>query len=235
MVHAQRVEDLNTNRFAIGSLFGKRLFVDDDVKQGARLPDGTLKMISEEKLVSGELKYKETFNFIVRTVPVLLCNNIPSLTDLSLGMRRRLMVIPFDRTFTNADKDIHLFDRIWANELRGVLNRALAGYKRFVKRGSQFKLPVAVIAASGRWLQQSNPLPAFLAERCIQKADGRCLMATFYRAYSDWTREMGYTMTQTQLTVTRNLENLHFALRKGNKGQMVIGLALRNSAGTDDP
>jgi putative DNA primase/helicase len=81
LVHAQRVEDLNTNRFAIGSLFGKRLFVDDDVKQGAKLPDGTLKMISEEKLVSGELKYKETFNFMVRTVPVLLCNNTPSLAD----------------------------------------------------------------------------------------------------------------------------------------------------------
>ncbi len=36
LVHAQRVEDLDKNRFAMGSLFGKYLFVDDDVRAGAR-------------------------------------------------------------------------------------------------------------------------------------------------------------------------------------------------------
>jgi hypothetical protein len=32
LVHAQRVEDLDKSRFAMGSLFGKYLFVDDDVR-----------------------------------------------------------------------------------------------------------------------------------------------------------------------------------------------------------
>ena len=127
LVHAQRVEDLDKNRFAMGSLFGKLLFVDDDVRAGARLPDGMLKTISEAKEVTGELKYQPSFNFVVRTVPVLLCNNIPSLADLSHGMQRRLMVIPFNRTFTDEDKDPDLFEGIWANELPGVLNQALRG------------------------------------------------------------------------------------------------------------
>ena len=64
-----------------------------------RLPDGTLKTISEAKEVTGEHKYGPAFNFTVRTVPLLLCNNVPSLTDVSYGMRRRLMVFPFDRRF----------------------------------------------------------------------------------------------------------------------------------------
>jgi hypothetical protein len=92
-----------------------------------KVPDGILKTISEAKEVTGEYKYKSPFNFTVRTVPVLLCNNIPSLADLSHGMLRRLQVIPFDRTFTGDDKDSGLFDRIWADELPGVLNRALRG------------------------------------------------------------------------------------------------------------
>jgi putative DNA primase/helicase len=74
-------------------------------RAGARLPDGVLKTISEAKQVTGELKYQPSFNFVVRTVPVLLCNNVPSLADLSHGMLRRLMVIPFDRTFAEVDKD----------------------------------------------------------------------------------------------------------------------------------
>ena len=204
LVHAQRVEDLDKNRFAIGSLFGKYLFVDDDVKAGARLPDGMLKTISEAKEVSGELKCLPTFNFVVRTVPVLLCNNIPSLADLSHGMRRRLMVIPFDRRFTDDDRDRDLFERIWAQELPGVLNRALAGYKRLLERGAKFKRPVAVRHATERWLQQANPLPAFIEAHCIKKADGRCLVHDFYVAYANWTREMGYTLAQYQRTVTKN-------------------------------
>jgi putative DNA primase/helicase len=63
------LEDLDKNRPAMGSLFGKLLFVDDDVRAGARLPDGVLKTISEAKEVTGELKYQPSFNFVVRTVP----------------------------------------------------------------------------------------------------------------------------------------------------------------------
>ena len=47
---------MENNRFAIGGLLGKLLFLDDDVRAGARLPDGTLKTISEAKEVTGELK-----------------------------------------------------------------------------------------------------------------------------------------------------------------------------------
>jgi putative DNA primase/helicase len=231
LVHAQRVEDLDKNRFAMGSLFGKLLYVDDDVKAGARLPDGTLKTISEAKEVTGELKYKDPFNFVVRAVPVLLCNNIPSLADLSHGMLRRLMVIPFSRRFTDQDRDPDLFERVWANELPGVLNRALGGYRRLLKRGSKFKRPVAVRQATNRWLQQANPLPAFVETHCIRQAGGRCLARDFYAAYANWTRDMGYTLTQNQQTVTRNLEHLRYKTMKTNKGLAIIGLVMAD--GTD--
>jgi putative DNA primase/helicase len=226
LVHAQRVDDLDKNRFAIGSLFGKYLFVDDDVRAGARLPDGILKTISEAKEVTGELKYQRSFNFVVRTVPVLLCNNIPSLADLSHGMVRRLMVIPFDRTFTEDEKDRDLFDRIWANELSGVLNRALRGHQRLLERGTKFKYPMAVSQAGTRLLQQANPLPAFIEAHCSKTGGGGCLIQDFYRAYSTWTQDMGYTLTQTQQVVTRNLQHLGFATKKTNRGIAVLGLTL---------
>lgn len=226
LVQAQRVEALDKSQFAMGSLLGKRLFVDDDVKAGARLPDGTLKTISEAKEVTGELKFYPSFNFIVRTVPVLLCNNIPSLGDLSHGMQRRLMVIPFDREFTDEDKDTNLFERIWANELSGVLNRALKGYKRLIERNFQFKRPLPIRVATEKWLQQANPLPGFLAACCVKDATCHTLMKEFYAAYVAWTGEMGFTLTQTQQTVTRNLEHLHFATTHANKGLAVIGLKI---------
>ena len=170
LVQCQRVDELDKSRFGMGSLFGKYLFLDDDVRAGARLPDGTLKTISEAKEVTGEHKYGPAFNFTVRTVPLLLCNNIPSLADVSYGMRRRLMVHPFDRRFTDEDKDPDLFERIWANEMSGVLNRALRGYARLVKRG-RFQA-AAGSNRSNRALAPASQSPARLSPGTMRAEGG---------------------------------------------------------------
>jgi putative DNA primase/helicase len=227
LVQAKSVDSLDKSQFAIGSLFGKRLFLDDDVKAGARLPDGMLKTMSEAKIVTGEKKHQDDFNFVVRSVPVLLCNNIPSLADLPKGMIRRLMVIPFDRTFTDEEKDPDLFQRIWSHELSGILNQGLAGYKRVVERNFRFKRPSPVTSATNRWLQQANPLPAFIHDRCIKKANGKVLVRDFYAAYTQWTKEMGYTLTQTQIVMTRNLAHRGYGTKRTNSGVAIIGLELR--------
>ncbi len=227
LVQAKRVDSLDKSQFAIGSLFGKRLFLDDDVKAGARLPDGMLKTMSEAKIITGEKKHQDDFNFVVRAIPVLLCNNIPSLADLSHGMIRRLMVIPFDRTFTDTEKDPDLFERIWTQELSGVLNRALAGYKRLVERKFQFKFPSPVKTATSSWLRHANPLPAFVHERCVRKTGGKVLARNLYAVYTEWTREMGYTLTQTQTVMTRNLAHLGYGSKPTNKGVAIIGMELR--------
>jgi putative DNA primase/helicase len=70
-VYSGRIGELEEARFGIGSLFGKLLFVDDDVRAGAKLPDGALKKISEAKLLTGEHKFKPAFSFVNRALPVL--------------------------------------------------------------------------------------------------------------------------------------------------------------------
>jgi P4 family phage/plasmid primase-like protien len=229
LVCAQPIENFEKNRFAMGSLFGKYLFVDDDVRAGIKLPDGMLKTVSEAKTVTGELKFKSQFNFIVRTVPILLCNNVPSLADLSHGMLRRLMVIPFERTFTDEDKDATLFDRIWANELAGVLNRALQGLQRLIRRESQFALPSDVKAATQRFIRDANPLPAFIGERCELGPDHTCWMKAFYVAYCDWAEANGITLVQQQPTVRKNLEHMGYKITHGNKGSKCFGLRLKTA------
>jgi putative DNA primase/helicase len=98
-------------------------------------------------------------------------------------MLRRLMVIPFERTFTDEDKDATLFDRIWANELAGVLNRALQGLQRLIRRESQFDPPSDVKAATQRFIRDANPLPAFIEECCDLGPEHMCWMKDFYPAF----------------------------------------------------
>ena len=220
-----RVESLENNRFAIGSLLGKKLMVDDDVGAGTRLPDGELKKISEPKPLTGERKHGAQFNFVIRTVPVLLCNNVPSVADLTEGMQRRLMVIPFDQSFKNSANPV-LFPEIWTHELPGILNRFLKGLRRLSKRG-RFKEPTDVREATAKLLRDANPLPGFLDDRCSRDPQASCLMRDLYKAYCDWCTEMGITKTQQQPNVRRNLVHLGYKEGHGNKGNKVYGLKLR--------
>jgi putative DNA primase/helicase len=97
-----------------------------------------------------------------------------------------------------------------------------------LKRQANFEPPRAVLKATERWLQQANPLPAFIEAECTQRPGAKCTVKDFYEAYSEWTRRMGYTLTQTQQPVDRNLSHMGFATKKGNQGKIIIGLALNN-------
>jgi putative DNA primase/helicase len=108
----------------------------------------------------------------------------------------------------------------------GVLNRALRGYGRLLER-TRFKYPSPVTIATERWLQQANPLPAFLNERCVQQLEARSWMQDLYTAYGAWAAQAGFTLVQNQLTFRRNLEHLGFSVAHGNRGQRIKGVALR--------
>jgi putative DNA primase/helicase len=224
-VHSGRVDDLD-ERFAVGSLFGKLLFVDDDVKAGAKLPDGALKKISEAKRLTGELKFKPAFSFVNRAFPIILCNNLPSLADLSHGMMRRLHVLPFDRTFEESEIDRALFDRIIENELSGVLNRALEGWKR-LKQRKRFRPSRDMGRARQELLVHANPLKGFIDECCEADPKSKVTLQKFYDAYRDWATRSGYSMTQVKSTVKRNLEHQGYAVPRHGAGLVVIGLKLR--------
>jgi putative DNA primase/helicase len=164
-------------------------FIDDDVDSRTRLPDGQLKRLSEAKTVTGENKFGPSFTFTVHTVPILLCNNPPSLADLSKGMLRRLVVVPFDRTFAEDEEDRHLFPRIWASELPGILNHFLAGLRRVIQRGWHLAPPKAVKAAKEEWLKAANPLSTFIDACCVQ--EGTCWLDDLYKALRHGPRRQG--------------------------------------------
>ena len=217
-----RVNKLESNRFSIAQLAGKRVFLDDDVTEGTRLPDGLLKTISEGKEMSGEHKFKDRFMFVCRVVPFMLCNNYPNLTDLSVGMQRRAMVIPFAKTFTPEEVDPDLFKRIEKNELAGVLNMALAGLKRLRERGN-FLLPKDVDEANKDWFSQCSSLAAFMRQQCQHGAAYKMKVAELYNAYEIWTDGQGFKHVTSKYKMKSELRALGYTIKDIAGFPYVIG------------
>lgn len=145
-------------------LVGKLLLVDDDFKKGAHLPDDTIKKLSETKTLTANPKFAGEFGFACRSTPLILSNHWPQTSDLTYGLTRRAVVIPFTRTFEESERDLGLALRVLRRERSGVLNRCIAGWDRLRKRG-RFTHPQPCVEAMAAWMGQRNALSAYLADR----------------------------------------------------------------------
>lgn len=213
-VASVRVESIDT-QFGRSGLLGKLLMVDDDVDAGVKLPDGILKQISERKRVSIEFKGRTAFDAVLNCAPVLLCNNFPVTSDVTHGMLRRIQVIPFLRQFRGDEIDPTRFDRIQADELPGVANRHLEGWRRLCARG-RFDPPRDCLRAAAIWLSEANPLQAFIDECLVAApADHRgpyIKLPYLYRIFTAWADESGVRHITARKRVKANLQALGVVL-----------------------
>jgi putative DNA primase/helicase len=223
-----KIEDLG-ERFAVSDLIGKKMMLEEDMNKNAVLPDGLLKSISERKVLTGEHKGKDRFAFICRAVPVMLSNHFPRTSDFSHGMLRRANVIPFTRQFKGAEADSTLFPRIWAQELPGVLNRALQGLQRLRQRGG-FLPPIDCIKAVDVWATQANPAKAFLVD-CLEPApECRIPWKEVYRKYVEWAEEENLRFKWGRNTFKRELQTLGVTFRYIDGYHHVVGYGWRRGA-----
>ncbi len=156
-----QIAKFQNDRFNVAALLGKLLFVDDDMGADTHLDDGLLKAISEAKEMSARHAYGERhFKLRCLALPVMAGNHYPTTSDNSHGLRRRAMVVPFDRRFGPDEANKELFPKIWEAEMPGVLNRALEGLARLRQRGA-FLPPQDCERAAREFLAHANPLNAF--------------------------------------------------------------------------
>jgi putative DNA primase/helicase len=225
-IFSGRINEIEQNRFMIGSLLGKLLLVDDDVDKGTKLPDGMMKKLSEKKLLTGEKKFKDSFEFQSSVAVLLLANNYPQCDDLSHGMRRRAKIVPFNRNFSKGGKDPALFPYIWKNEMSGVLNRLIQGLQRVRQRGD-FDEPADCISARETWLTNANPLMAFLKE-CCEPAEEDCYVSLnhVYQTFTNWKNKNGFSKKTTSQELHSDLKSSGYTSRKINGCQRIYGIRI---------
>lgn len=201
------------DKFNMSQILGKLAMIDDDIKVGTVLPDGLLKKISETKLISARNPYgKQTFTFRNTALPVLVGNHYPRCDDLSEGMSRRAMIVPFNRQFKAHEQDNSKFEKIWEHEMSGVLNLAIQGLQRLLAR-EQFDPPAECEQARKDFLANSNPLYCFLIERLEKDTESRITFPDLRATYETWAKEQNVTkLASLDRTLKRQLEGLGYEI-----------------------
>ncbi|MBC1778933.1 hypothetical protein HCA46_08795 [Listeria booriae] len=156
------LNNFNTE-FGLEPLIDKKLNLATESDANA-FKTGKLKAITAGESISVNRKNKPEITMILPIKLIFLVNELPILTDSSLGFERRLLILPFKRTFTaeQQDKDLQI---TLLGELSGILNWAVEGLNKLIAQNYCFKIPAALKEASERYFGVGNPVGKFVQER----------------------------------------------------------------------
>lgn len=153
-------------RFKTAEVFGKLANLGDDISNQYIKETDVLKKLVTGETVTAERKGKDPFQFDSYAKLVFSANDMPRINDLSEGLKRRLVIVPFNAKFsdTDADFDPYIKDKIKSHSsMQYLLRIGIDGLKR-VLAANKFTKPNVVKQALAQYEVMNNPVLSFLEE-----------------------------------------------------------------------
>lgn len=185
LLGARNVSHVSLERFAdrfnLSETLGKLANLCGDMGKVTDKVEGYLKMFTGQDRMQFEQKYGHPYSAVPTARLVFATNERPQFTDRTDGIWRRLILVPFNRQATEAEKESHLEDAL-RMEMPGILRWGLDGLTRLRAQG-RFTAPTAVINAVKTFKAESNPARTFLESNYESDPDGITLVDAVYQAY----------------------------------------------------
>lgn len=229
----------NATLSSLNSSFGLEPLVNARVCIAAENDAGKINTSTFKSIVSGDSveinrKYKKAFTVRLSTKLVMIFNELPkSNDDLTHGFFRKLLIIPFRRTFKPEEIDRNLLGKL-EKELPGILFWAVEGLKQLKSHHYQFSPCRICDETLKRYKISLNPVAEFFVEDCyILKAKHSINKSDIYLRY------LQYCEDNAQEVLTRqrfwklfysHVEDRKYNLRykKIHGYEQVEGLAEKN-------
>jgi ParB-like chromosome segregation protein Spo0J len=119
---------------------------------------------------------------------LIMSNELPRLADASGALASRFILLVMEHSFYGCE-DPGLGGRLMP-ELPGVLNWALAGYRRLRGRG-HFVQPVSARDALADLEALGSPVKAFVRDCCVIEPGRQCTPDVIYDAWKAWCAPQG--------------------------------------------
>lgn len=173
-------------------LEGKLLNISPELTDKAWLLTGYMKDI----VVGNEIEARRLYGYPISFKPtarvVVSTNNLSRVCNLSNGFCRKIIMLTFNRQFTDADRDRQLEVALLA-ELPGILAWAVRGLQDLVQDG-EFITPPSSNVAKLQCMVESEDARLFLDECLELDPEGAVLPASVdFSNYRRWARESGRT------------------------------------------
>jgi putative DNA primase/helicase len=182
-----------SHQFRPVGLIGKRVNLSGELDEKFGNAKAFKQLVSGDR-VTGEYKYGDSFDFTPRTKYIFSTNKIPTFDGFDRGVRRRLVFLPFHRTFDPSDPDIdmNLGEKL-AKEIPGIVGWMIEGAKRLVKNNYQFTIPTSSAKVINRFDQEMSSAAMFINEENWVVNNDKDIVyiprTELYESYKTWSHE----------------------------------------------
>lgn len=170
-------------------------------------PDIFKALISGEPLQARE-PYGKSFTLKNKVRFIVNANELPKETEHTEAYFRRWLIVPFDVTIPENERDTELADNIIKNELNGVFNWLLVGLKRIIEN-KKFTECAKANDALSNFKRQSDSVSLFVDEYRYKSSNlNKEALTDLYTKYKTFCLDDGY----------KPLGKNKFSVRLENKG-----------------
>lgn len=214
------------NRFQRAHLHCKLVNLVTEIAEGHTIQDAELKSIVSGELTTAEHKHKPPFDFRPYATCWFGSNHMPHTRDFSDALFRRVMIIPFNRTFQEHEQDKHLKAKL-REELPGILNLALEAVAGVFKRG-EFTKTASCEKAKKEWRLNCDQVQQFADDECVFIPGAETTSKKLYKAYREWATDSGIKRTVNRNNFTARMCRLGAERAKGTGGtRLLAGVGLK--------
>lgn len=156
------------DRFSTSMMFGRLANIGDDIGddflQGSQV--AVFKKIVTGNRIKAERKGQDPFEFNPYIKLLFSANDIPRMKDKTGAVLRRLVIIPFNASFSKKDKDYDPYIKyklIEQSSIEYLISLGIAGLHRILENNS-FTDSSKVQAQVDEYEEENNPILAFLKD-----------------------------------------------------------------------
>ena len=220
-------------RHVIG-LVGKLPNASDELSSSSAIASETFKAVVTGEPVQGRDVYKSRVEFRPVAQHLFATNNLPVFQGgMDRGVKRRLLVVAFNRTIPEAERIEAIGRRIGEEEPHLLLAWAVDGASRLI-RNKVFSLPASSRRAMNHWLYGADPVLAWLAEEVdpqpILGNEPRVATRDAYERFRGWALAEGFserTLPSINTFVQRTTANAAgIEYHRTRQGHFFLGMAL---------
>lgn len=205
----------DTIRNDLAGLAGVRFLTSSESSEGRRLNEGLIKMLCGGEKVCARFLFKEFFEFLPQFTWWLCTNHRPTITDSTLAMWRRVILVPFETTIAPDRQDRRLPEKL-QREAEGILDWAVQGAVDYVRNG--LNPPSEVVAATQEYRVESDTIGQFLADACTRDSKHSMISKRdLYAQFVTWCEAQGETPL-TQCKFSKSLAERGFDSVRGSGG-----------------
>ena len=208
----------DSNGYTRSLLAGKLLNYATEISE--KMNTTVFKALISGEPVEARMIYKAPFLLTDYCRFIFNTNNLPKDVEHNLGYARRYIIVPFDQTITEEEKDVSLANKIIAEELPGVFNWVLQGLENLLDQGDFTPCP-AIDFALDEFKRNSDSVALYIEDGNFEPSkDDTIALKDLFRWYKEFCKDSNYNCCSIR-SFSDRLKNIGFTTTRKSSGRSV--------------